>query len=203
MPKLYVRYGTMKSSKTLLLISVKTSYEKQGKSAFCIKPEIDTRFGKSYIKSRLIETPEWADLVIPKSIEPHIVFDLIKEKHPEPSIILVDEGQFLSRENVELLRMISEAYPVIVYCLRCDFRGNMFEGSKRLFELSDSIEEVKNICYHPNCNSKAIMNLRHDPSGPQIVLGDAEYSPACYRHWRNSMMSNQVGAELYKKDFTY
>lgn len=177
----------MKSSKTMQLISVKTSYERQGKAVVCIKPEIDSRDGNpNTIKSRLIPTPEWADLVIHPTTSRQKIYGIISEV--DPMVILVDEAQFLSTKNVEDLRFFSKICPVICYGLRADFKGELFEGSKRLFELADVIEEIKNVCF--KCNRKATFNLRHDPHGPQIVLGDDEYSPACWEHWHEHMKEN-------------
>jgi len=190
--KLYFRYGSMKSSKTLQLLSVKTSYEKQGKVAFCCKPDIDTR--SQHIKSRMLEESHWANMIIRPTDGVDHFFDRIQEymrrefkKQGPPHVVLVDEAQFLSKINVDALRAVSKDCPVICYGLRSDFMSNLFEGSRRLFEVADQIDEIKNVCYEKNCNRKATMNLRHNPTGPQIVIGDEEYSPACWWHWEEHM----------------
>ena len=103
------------------------------------------------------------------------------------SCVLVDECQFLSPQVVDQLRELTRTLnlPVIAYGLRTDFRAHLFEGSKRLMEVADSIEEVKTTCRY--CNRKAVFNLRHNAKeeaiidGPTVLLGDEEfYSPTCY-----------------------
>jgi thymidine kinase len=101
--------------------------------------------------------------------------------------ILVDEAQFLPTRSIDELRTITHRLdiPVICYGLRSDFRTQMFDASKRLMELADSIEEIKSTCYF--CNKKAILNLKHvdgiaNVSGPSIQLGGEEtYLPSCYK----------------------
>ena len=98
--------------------------------------------------------------------------------------VLVDEAQFLSENVVEQLRLLTAAVPVICYGLRTDFRGRLFEGSRRLMELADNIEEVKVTCQL--CNKKGVMNMRFldgvpTLSGAQVEMGgDESYSPTCF-----------------------
>ena len=109
------------------------------------------------------------------------------------SCVLVDEAQFLSARVVEELRRITLDWdiPVICYGLRTDFKSYLFEGSQRLMELADSIEEVKATCYF--CNRKSIMNLKHVGGiatniGPSVELGTEEkYYPTCYRCYRSEI----------------
>ncbi len=179
MAKLYFRHGTVGSAKTLNLLAVAHSYTLQGKRPFLIRPRLDVRFGASNIKSRAGLERE-ADLLIDKETDLEI--------YPWKGIdcILVDEAQFLSIGNVEQLRAISlkENIPVICYGLRTDFRTHLFEGSRRLMELADAIEEIKSTCFY--CHRKSIANLRHvdhkaSLSGPTIQLGGEEtYLPACF-----------------------
>lgn len=180
MAKLYFRYGTVGSAKTLILLAIAHNYRQQGKQVLLIKPEIDTRFGRKSIKSRAgLEMP--ADIIVGKETK------LVMEGLENMSCILVDEAQFLSSYLVEQLRKISleSNIPVICYGLRADFKSYLFEGSKRLMELADSIEEVKATCHF--CNKKAVMNLKHVngnavDEGPSIELGAEEkYFPSCYR----------------------
>ncbi|MFN0065296.1 MAG: thymidine kinase, partial [Chlamydiales bacterium] len=99
--------------------------------------------------------------------------------------LLVDEAQFLSKGVIDQFRQISleKGIPIICYGLRTDFRTHLFEGSKRLMELADSIEEVKSTCHY--CNRKAVMNLKHvngrpKRTGASIQLGCEEtYFPTC------------------------
>lgn len=180
MAKLYFRYGAMGSAKTLNLLAVRHNYDQQGKTVLLIKPALDIRFGNDNIRSRAgLEYP--ADLVV----ERDTVLD--PRRFEGLSCVLVDECQFLSSFLVEQLRELTRTMniPVIAYGLRTDFRQNLFEGSRRLMELADSIEEVKTTCRF--CNRKAVFNLRHDAEGralvdgPAILLGTEEcYSPTCH-----------------------
>lgn len=180
MAKLYFRYGAMGSAKTLNLLAVRHNYEQQGKKVLVIKPATDTRFGEAWVRSRA-GLEHQADLVVKEDT----VFD--SEALRGLSCILVDECQFLSEAVVEQLHRITHKLdiPVIAYGLRTDFRQRLFEGSRRLLELADAIEEVKTTCMF--CNRKAVFNLRHDSrgraviEGPSIQLGaDTCYSPACH-----------------------
>ncbi len=145
-----------------------------------IKPALDTRFGETTVRSRAGLEYE-ADLILDSEAY------LEEPTYKGVSCILVDECQFLSATVVEQLRDITRSHdiPVIAYGLRTDFRTRLFEGSKRLLELADAIEEVKTTCKF--CNRKAVFNLRHDSQGrallegPAIQLGaEASYSPTCY-----------------------
>lgn len=180
MAKLYFRHGTVGSAKTLNLLAVAHNYRQQGKKVILMKPDFDTRFGKERIKSRAgLETQ--ADLLISDASS------LKGIDYSGISCILVDEAQFLSAAVIEELRRISLDWdlPVICYGLRTDFKTRMFEGSSRLMELADSIEEVKATCHY--CNRKSILNLKHvngvaTNEGPSVELGAEEkYFPTCYR----------------------
>jgi thymidine kinase len=179
MAKLYFRFGAVGSAKTLNLLAVAHNYRQQGKHVFLIKPELDNRFGKEQIKSRAgLETA--ADLLVTPETQ------LLEIDFSGVHCILVDEAQFLSANLIDQLRVITllRGVPVICYGLRTDFRTNLFEGSRRLMELADSIEEVKSTCHF--CNKKAIVNLKHVNGqavvdGPSIQLGCEEtYYPSCY-----------------------
>lgn len=178
MAKLYFRYGSVGSAKTLNLLAVAHSYTQQDKKILVMKPELDTRFGKAMIKSRAGLERE-ADLLI----GPNTVFK--KEAFNDVRCVLVDEAQFLSSSVVEQLRDIAchLNIPVICYGLRGDFRTKLFEGAQRLMELADEISEVKTTCFF--CNRKAVFNLKlingeATLSGPVIDLGAEEkYLPAC------------------------
>lgn len=184
MAKLYYRYGTMGSAKTLNLLAVRHNYELQGKPVILLKPAMDTRFGDSLVKSRAGLEHE-ADILVSENT----VIDRSKLKGIY--CILADECQFLSEFVVNQLRdiTISLDIPVIAYGLRTDFQTHLFEGSRRLMELSDSIEEIKNTCQF--CDRKATQNLRHDKEGKAITDGDvillgteSLYSPVCYKCYK-------------------
>ena len=179
MAKLYFRHGTMDSAKTLNLLAVAHNYRSQGKRVLLLKPRLDVRVGDRQIASRAGLQAE-ADVLLDRDsiLDPADYADV--------DCLLVDEAQFLSASVVEQLRHLTKkpGFPVICYGLRTDFRTRLFEGSRRLLELADSIEEVKVTCQF--CNRKAILNLRMAggiPSleGEQIELGGNDcYAPVCY-----------------------
>jgi len=178
MAKLYFRYGTMGSAKTLNLLAVAYNYRQQHKSVMIIKPAIDQRYGVGTVQSRA-GLAEEATLLVQDN-------DHIVDKVPVgTACILVDEAQFLSTALVDQLRDIAtfQGVPVICYGLRTDFRGHLFAGAKRLFELADTLEELKTTCAY--CDRKAILNLREAaPLRENVVVdigGDDKYQPACYR----------------------
>ena len=178
MAKLYFRYGTVGSAKTLNLLAVAHNYRFQNKRVVIMKPEMDVRFGTNEVRSRAgLEKP--ADLLVgPETVLEDAAF-------AEVDCVLVDEAQFLSANLIDQLRGLSRRMkvPVICYGLRTDFRSQLFEGSRRLMEVADSIEEVKTTCYF--CNRKAVFNLKLQDgvptlAGPAIELGAEEkYLPAC------------------------
>jgi thymidine kinase len=177
--KLYFRYGTVSSAKTLNLLAVAHNYRSQGKQVVLIKPALDDRFGAEVIRSR-VGIEQTADIKVLADTQ------IDRKNFEGVSCILVDEAQFCSSSVIEQLREISVDLniPVICYGLRADFRTELFEGSRRLFELADAIEEIKTTCAF--CNRKAITNLKHiggvaTLAGPAVDLGAEEkYFPACY-----------------------
>jgi thymidine kinase len=180
--KLYFRYGTMDSAKSMNLLAVAHNYRKQGKRVLLVKPRIDSRFGSHTISSRSgLEAT--ADLLIDHDtvLDPREFAGL--------DCILIDEAQFLPPQVIDDLRRITvdPGVPVICYGLRTDFRTRLFPGAQRLMELADRIEEVKVTCQY--CAKKAICNLRFvngapTVRGPQVQLGaDEQYAPVCWTHY--------------------
>lgn len=177
MAKLYFRFGTMGSAKTLNLLAVAHNYEIQGKKVFIIKPSIDTRFGVKAVQSRAGLKRD-ADMCIKPSA------DIDFRKLEGVKCILVDECQFLTAHQVDQLRTIATEMniPVICYGLRTNFKTHLFEGSKRLMEVADSIEEIKTTCCH--CDKKAVFNIRVCADGvckdgEEILVGCEEYKAVC------------------------
>lgn len=179
MAKLYFRYGTVNSAKTLNLLAVAHNYRQQGKRALIVKPALDTRWGKEWITSRA--GPKMpADLVLHDS-------DVIDQDAVEGvSCVLADEAQFFSLFVIEQLAYLAHRnprVPVICYGLRTDFKTKLFPAAARLLELADTIEEVKTTCQY--CDKKAIFNLKFVNGlptriGPSVELGAEEtYAPAC------------------------
>ncbi|TQV76722.1 thymidine kinase [Aliikangiella marina] len=184
MAKLYFRYGTVSSAKTLNLLAVVHNYEQKDQRALLVKPIMDDRFGKKLVKSRA-GLERAADFLIDNDNLDEFWGDALANV----ACIVVDEAQFLSEAVIDHFRKITVTYniPVICYGLRTDFRTNLFEGARRLFEVADSIEEIKTVC--AKCGRKAIINLKltngvPTVDGPQVQLGCEEsYIPVCYKHY--------------------
>lgn len=186
MAKLYYKYGAMGSSKTANALITKFNYEERGMKVLLIKPAIDDRDGANIIRSR-IGLAEEANII---NADTDIYFLFKQNSHC--SVVIADECQFFSKEQVDQLRMIVNDFDVPVLCfgLRTDFRTNLFEGSKRLFEVADSISEIKTVC---SCGSKAIVNARIDATGKvvtaggQILIGGNDsYVAMCHKCWKNA-----------------
>ncbi|MBR1821288.1 MAG: thymidine kinase [Clostridia bacterium] len=177
MAKLYFRYGAMGSSKTANAIMVQYNYQERGQNALMLKPQLDNRDGERVVGSR-------SGLSAPcRFVEELDAIDLSAY-----DCIIVDEAQFLKKEQVRRLVDIVDGMniPVICYGLRADFMGNLFEGSHWLMAWADTIEEIKTVCW---CGRKATMNARVAggkvvKAGEQIVLGGNEsYVALCRKHW--------------------
>jgi len=179
MAKLYFRFGVVSSAKTLNLLACAHSYEVQGKRVIVMKPAMDTRFGAEKVMSRA-GLDRKADILLAADT----VF--AEGTFQGADCVLVDEAQFLSPAVIEQLRTAATTgVPVICYGLRTDFRSRLFPGSKRLMELADVVEEVKQTCSF--CNRRAILNLKSVDgvptlAGPSVCLGCEEmYVPSCYK----------------------
>lgn len=188
MAKLYYIHSTMNAGKSAYLLMKAHSFLENNTPILCIKPVIDDRDGQDVIKSRVGISMECLSINSDDNIYGIInqyCSDLNGMDIPTPKWILCDESQFLSGEQVEQLAMVVDNIGINVMCygLRNDFTGHLFEGSKRLFELADNIEEMKLSC---SCGRKAIINARIDEfgnlitSGEQIQIGGNEmYKPMC------------------------
>jgi len=182
MAKLYFRYGAMGSSKTANAIMVRHNYLERGQKVLMLKPRLDNRDGETIVASRCGLKCECA------FIEDMDQFDLAQF-----DCLIVDECQFLTKQQVErLVYVVDEiGVPVICYGLRADFQGNLFEGSQWLLAWADTIEEVKTICW---CGRKATCNARVIggkvvKEGEQIVLGGNEsYVSLCRKHWAEGVL---------------
>lgn len=186
MAKLYFKYGTMGSSKSAQALITKFNYEERGMSVWLIKPAIDTRDGANIIKSRIGLYAE-AD---PINADDDI-YAMYIASHHGCDVIIADECEMFTEDNIDQMRRIVDEFnlPVINFGLRADFRTRLFPGSKRLFELADSITEIKTVCA---CGAKATVNARISPDGKvvtegaQIMLGGNEcYTAMCHRCYVN------------------
>ncbi len=152
MSKLYFRYGAMNSGKTAALLQVAHNYEEKGMKVIVIKPSIDTK-GEEKVTSRLgIERKVDVLLGPDEGVMEHMVAY-------KPNAIIIDEAQFLTKDQVDELYTMTKVFdvPVLAYGLRCDFQMKGFPGASRLLELADDIEELKTICH---CGKKATQNVR-------------------------------------------
>ena len=188
MAKLYFKYGAMGSSKTAQALTTKFNYEERGMKVWLIKPAIDTRDGESIVKSRIGLFASCES--IQKSVDLYVKFT---SEHKDTNVIIADECQFFTEEQIDQLRHIVDVCdcPVLCFGLRTDFLCHLFSGSKRLFEVADSISEIKTIC---KCGSKATVNARLDnnmyvvTSGDQVMIGGNEtYIAMCHRCWQEAI----------------
>ena len=183
MAKLYFRYGAMGSSKTANAIMVQYNYHERGQNALMVKPRLDNRDGERIVGSR---SGLSAPCIYMEELEN---VDLSAY-----NCIIVDEAQFLKKEQVARLVEIVDGMniPVICYGLRADFRGELFEGSTWLMAWADTIEEIKTVCW---CGRKATCNARVVDGkvareGEQILLGGNEsYVALCRRHWKTGELA--------------
>ncbi len=190
MAKLYFRYGAMGSSKTANALMVKYNYEEKGQIPVLLKPRTDTRDGERLIRSRigLEDKCSFVDEFLEEmKTEGSSVQMALQEK--KLAAVIVDEAQFVSAEEVDLLSDIVDFYdiPVLCYGLRTDFTSHLFEGSKRLMEIADIIEEVPTVCW---CGRRAHYNTRIKDgkvvrTGEQIMIGGNEsYVSLCRKHFK-------------------
>ena len=190
MAKLYFRYGAMGSSKTANALMVWYNYKEKGQTAVLLKPRTDTRDGERVIRSRigLAESCLYADEFLKDMDDPRSTTRACLKERSYAAVI-VDEAQFLSASQIDRLSDIVDDFniPVLCYGLRTDFTSHLFEGSKRLMEIADVIEEVPTVCW---CGRRAHYNTRIKDgkvvrTGEQIMLGGNEtYVSLCRKHFK-------------------
>ncbi|MBQ8425559.1 MAG: thymidine kinase [Clostridia bacterium] len=186
--KLYFKYGVMGSSKTAQALMTRFNYEQQGYKVLLMKPKIDNRDDKSektIIKSRIgLEEEAYAFSLNENLID---TFSKLSEDK-NYNVIICDESQFCTAEQIEQFKTLTDKVPVFCYGLKTDFKSNLFEGSKRLIEIADSLTEIKSIC---ECGKKAIINARFidgiiTTTGSVVDIGgDEKYRPLCYSCYKN------------------
>lgn len=171
----------MDAGKSASLLMEAHSFDNRDIGVLCMKPSIDNRDGIDVIKSRIGIERECFSIK-----QNHDLYTIIKNINDgKLKWVLVDESQFLTREQVNQLRHVVDDFDISVRCygIRTDFQTNFFEGSKRLMEIADSLEEMKISC---NCGKKAIFNVRFNEfgdivlDGEQILIGGNDiYKPMC------------------------
>lgn len=180
MAKLYFKYGVMGSSKTAQALITKFNYEMNGNKVLFVKPSTDNRDGQNIVKSRIGLSGE--AMVLDSECELSI------KDISEYSVIICDESQFFTPEQIERFKDIAVFcdIPVLCYGLLTDFQTHLFPGSKRLVELADSLQEIKMVC---KCGRKATVSARLIDGriareGEQVMLGGNEtYEAMCYECW--------------------
>ncbi len=191
MAQLYFKYGAMGSSKSANALMTRFNYEERGQQTLLVKPRIDTRDGDHVVVSRIgLQCP-------------CIYFDEMRAlsimELQQNACIIVDEAQFLTREEVEFLVHLVDDFdiPVLCYGLRADFRGELFPGSYALLVMADELEEMKTVCW---CGKRASFNARFDENGKvvkegeQVLLGaNDKYIALCRKHWMHGDLGPNWG----------
>lgn len=181
MAKLHFRYGAMNAGKTTIMLQTAYNYEERNQKVLLLKSSMDTK-GNEKVVSRIGLSRDVDYLISPDDS----IFDRIQDCLNWVNCILVDEAQFLTKSQVEEIYYITKLYniPVIAFGLRTDFRTNGFEGSIRLLELADALEEMPTIC---RCGKKARFNARKvngefTSDGDSVVIDgtqNVEYESLC------------------------
>ena len=188
MAKLHFYYSAMNAGKSTTLLQSSYNYKERGMDTLVISPLIDTRYGNNTVTSRIGLQGEAVSFNRDEDLYQYITDALQKNKNIK--CVLVDEAQFLTKQQVQQLANITDDFniPVLAYGLRTDFMGELFEGSQYLLGLADQLIELKTICH---CGRKATMNARIDESGKilregeQVVIGGNEsYIALCRKHFR-------------------
>jgi len=187
MSKLYVKHGTMGAGKTLDLLRVVYQYKRRDKKVWTLKLDISDRGeGVNKIQSRLEGSSTPAE-PITKHDNILVLLDQRVKKDIETDVIIIDESQFLSGKQVEQLYRIAHlrGIPVLTYALKTTFKGEFFKGSKRLFELGDSFDEIIGLCW---CGKRAkfnarVVNGKVVMDGEEVLVGDEMYIPLCPKHF--------------------
>ena len=193
MAKLYFKYGAMGSSKTAQALITKYNYEENGLQVWLIKPSADTRDGATVLRSR-VGLEARVEVMAPDT---DIRARFLAEQQGRCTVVIVDECQFLTPEQIDQLRAVVDEFRVPVMCfgLRTDFQTRLFPGSRRLMEVADTIQEIKTIC---DCGAKATVNARIDGSGyivtqgAQVELGGNDrYIALCHRCYVNGIREHK------------
>ena len=191
MAKLYFKYGAMGSSKTAQALNTKYNYEENDLNVWLLKPSADVRDGVNILRSRIGLEAEVE--VVPPSVNINERFRELDLCH----VIIVDECQFMTPDQIDQLRAIVIDFyiPVLCFGLRTDFQTHLFPGSHRLMELADCIEEIKTMC---DCGSKATVNARINngyivTEGAQVVLGGNDsYIAMCHKCYIRGIREHKI-----------
>jgi len=188
MSKVYFRYAAMNAGKSTQLLQVRHNYHERHQRTMLLKPAVDDRDGEGVIRPRIGGLEARVDAVVRPCADLRELVSHDRAANGRLDCVLVDEAQFLTKEQVRQLCEVADfdGIPVMCYGLRADFCGELFEGSAALLALADDIEELKTICW---CGKKATMNARILDGhvlrdGPQVLIGGNEtYTSLCRKHW--------------------
>ena len=195
MSKLYFRYGVMNCGKSLELLTKNYGFKRRGVETLLLKSEIDTR-DSGVIRTRFKDTFEKCESIKKDTDVFLTVAQYISAGH-KPKWILVDEAQFLTPTQVDQLARIVDVLDIDVICfgLRTDFKTQLFPGSKRLFEVADTLEEMKSSC---DCGNRASVNARIDKDGnivkegAQVEVGSEDkYITLCRKCYYERLNNNK------------
>ena len=192
MAKLYFKYGAMGSSKSAQALITKFNYEELGMTVWLIKPSTDTRDGADLIRSR-IGLEAHAQVITPEQ-------SIVKayREAGRHDVIIADEAQFFTPEQIDDLRTLvdEDDLPVLCFGLRTDFLTHFFPGARRLMELADSLTEIKTVCA---CGRKATVNARIDGNGRIVTQGDQvflggndSYIAMCHQCWKQKIREQEA-----------
>lgn len=198
MSKLYFKFGAMASSKTANALMTRFNYEEKGNRVWLIKPDLDNRddyIDESGTRVTVVKSRIGLSAVADVLKSDENLFERYKQitQKSKVDVIICDECQFLAPEQVDQMKQIAEFYdtPVLCFGLRSDFQTKLFPGSKRLFEIADSITEIKSVC---RCGKKAIVNARINEKGEIITEGEQieiggndKYVSMCWGCWRSTI----------------
>ena len=186
MAKLYFNYSSMNAGKSTMLLQANHNYQERGMSTIIYTSSVDDRYGKKEIVSRIGLKAESNIFSIDTNIYEEVI-SFNKDKGVD--CVLIDEAQFLSKDQVAQLGQIVDDLdiPVLTFGIRTDFKGNLFEGSEYLLAWADNLKEIKTVCH---CGRKATMVLRLDQKGNVIEEGDQieiggneKYVSICRKHF--------------------
>ena len=188
--KMYFFYGVMNSSKTAMALMKDFSFAEHGKRVVLLKPSLDKRDGEVILKSRIGLLKKAVVINTRRTIK-----ETVKDIKSY-DVIIVDEAQFLTVGQVDELRALADEFPMVMcYGLKTDYMGHLFEGSKRLIEVSDCIRELPAPCV---CGKKAIMNAKYVGDkiiyqGDQVDLGGNEkYIGLCHSCWKSGVIKKEL-----------
>jgi thymidine kinase len=184
----------MGSSKTAQALITRFNYIEVGMRVWLIKPSKDTRDGDNKVSSRIGLSADARNILEADDIS--LIYE--KEQKGNTDVIIADESQFFTPEQIDQLRDIvdEQDVPVLCFGLRTDFLTHFFPGAERLMELADSITEIKTVC---SCGRKATVNARIDAEGrivtegSQVMLGGNDsYMAMCHKCWKEKIKEQEM-----------